>query len=68
VRLDDYTLPAVEDYRWETNVIVELCSEDTSGLIKYVILTQEDDAGHTSVVALPLDDILAIADKYKAQH
>lgn len=68
MRLDEYTIPAVEDYRWETNVIVELCLDDTVGLVKYVILTQEDDAGHTSVVALPLDDILALADKYKVQH
>lgn len=68
MRLDEYTLPAVEDYRWETNVIVELCSDDSTGFTKYVILTQEDDAGHTSVVALPLDDILALADKYKVQH
>lgn len=68
MRLDEYTLPAVEDYRWETNVIVELCSDDFTGLIKYAILTQEDDAGHTSVVALPLDDIITLADKYKAQH
>ena len=62
--IDEYKLPEVLEYRWETNVLIHFC-EGPAGPEKYIVLNQKDDEDNSALVVLPSDDIIAIADKLR---